>query len=121
MFLGLLTISRLASLGTHITYLIDKIILQIVKKISTFPHCTRDDNQEHLLFFDSFVFLALKEDAFSDVGIDNKILLRKTAKGFLRDWIVKRKIVGLIIRPDKYIFGSATNEKKKAFKWKKFF
>ena len=58
-----------------------------------------------------FVFLVLKEEMFNDVAIDNKILLRKTAKGFLRDWMVKNKIVSLIIRPDKYIFGSAANKK----------
>ena len=58
-----------------------------------------------------FVFLALKEVSFNDHDIDNKILLKKTAEGFLRDWLVKNKIVALVIRPDKYIFGSATNEK----------
>ena len=58
-----------------------------------------------------FVFLVLKEDAFYDVGIDNKILFKKTAKGFLSDWMAKNKIVALIIRPDKYIFGSAANKK----------
>ena len=58
-----------------------------------------------------FVFLVLKEDTFYDVGKDNKILLRKTAKGFLNDWMAKNKIVALIIRPDKYIFGSAPTEK----------
>ena len=58
-----------------------------------------------------FVFLVLKEDTFYDVGIENKILLRKTAKGFLKDWMQKNKIVALIIRPDKYIFGSAPDEK----------
>ena len=59
----------------------------------------------------SFVFLVIKEEMFNDVAIDNEILLRKTAKGFLRDWMVKNKIVSLIIRPDKYIFGSAANKK----------
>ena len=58
-----------------------------------------------------FVFLVLKEDTFNDVGIDNKILHRKIAKGFARDWMVKNKIVALVIRPDKYIFGSATTGK----------
>ena len=58
-----------------------------------------------------FVFLVLKEDTFNDVGIDNKILHRKIAKGFSRDWMVKNKIVALVIRPDKYIFGSAATEK----------
>ena len=58
-----------------------------------------------------FVFLVLKEDTFYDVGIDNKILFRKTAKGFLSDWMAKNQIVALIIRPDKYIFGSAPTEK----------
>ena len=59
----------------------------------------------------NFVFLVIKEEMFNDVAIDNEILLRKTAKGFLRDWMVKNKIVSLIIRPDKYIFGSAANKK----------
>ena len=76
-----------------------------------FPQFVESDKRSDDTLGYEFVFLALKEDAFSDAGIDNKILLRKTAKGLLRDWIVKRKIVGLIIRPDKYIFGSATNEK----------
>ena len=58
-----------------------------------------------------FVFLVLNEDTVYDVGIDNKILFRKTAKGFLSDWMAKNKIVALIIRPDKYIFGSAPTEK----------
>ena len=58
-----------------------------------------------------FVFIALQEQKFNDVGIDNKILLKKTAEGSLRNWMVKSKIVALIIRPDKYIFGSAANEK----------
>ena len=58
-----------------------------------------------------FVFIALQEQKFNDVGIDNKILLKKTAEGSLRNWMVKSKIVALIVRPDKYIFGSAANEK----------
>ena len=58
-----------------------------------------------------FVFLVLKEEMFNDVAIDNKILFRKTAKGFLNDWMAKNKIVALIIRPDKYIFGSAPTGK----------
>ena len=58
---------------------------------------------------------SFKDEKFEkaeNIGIDNKILLRKTAKGFLRDWIVKRKIVALIVRPDKYIFGSASSKKE---------
>ena len=58
-----------------------------------------------------FVFIALQEQKFNDVGIDNKILLKKTAEGSLRNWMVKSKIVALIVRPDKYIFGSAAKEK----------
>ena len=58
-----------------------------------------------------FVFIALQEQKFNDVGVDNKILLKKTAEGSLRNWMVKSKIVALIVRPDKYIFGSAANEK----------
>jgi 3-(3-hydroxy-phenyl)propionate hydroxylase len=58
-----------------------------------------------------FVFIALQEQKFNDVGIDNKILLKKTAEGSLRNWMVKSKIVALIVRPDKYIFGSTANEK----------
>ena len=58
-----------------------------------------------------FVFIVLQEQKFNDVGIDNKILLKKTAEGSLRNWMLKSKIVALIVRPDKYIFGSAANEK----------
>ena len=59
-----------------------------------------------------FILLVLENNACSEVNMNSNILTKKVAKGSLRNWIIKSKKEAVIIRPDKYIFGSASSKKE---------
>ena len=59
-----------------------------------------------------FILLVLENNAYYKDNIVSNILTKKIAKGSLRNWIIKSKKEAVIIRPDKYIFGSASSKKE---------
>ncbi len=77
-----------------------------------FPQFTEHSKKSDDSLGYKFILLVLKDATCCDVNIDKKILIKKIAKGSLRNWIAKSKKEAVIIRPDKYIFGSASSKKE---------
>ena len=77
-----------------------------------FPQFTEDCKKSDDTLGYKFILLVLENNACSEVNMDPNILTKKVAKGSLRNWIIKSKKEAVIIRPDKYIFGSASSKKE---------
>ncbi len=77
-----------------------------------FPQFIEDSKKSDDILGYKFILLVLENNACSEVNMDPNILTKKVAKGSLRNWIIKSKKEAVIIRPDKYIFGSASSKKE---------
>ena len=77
-----------------------------------FPQFIEDSTKSDDILGYKFILLVLEKNACSEVNMDPNILTKKVAKGSLRNWIIKSKKEAVIIRPDKYIFGSASSKKE---------
>jgi len=77
-----------------------------------FPQFIEDSKKSDDSLGYKFILLVLEDNACSDVIMDKKILSKKIAKESFRNWIINAGKEAVIIRPDKYIFGSASSKKE---------
>ena len=70
------------------------------------------ESEDFLLIFVTLCTSLTESQTIAEIKSNAKILTKKVANGSLRNWIIKSKKEAVIIRPDKYIFGSASSKKE---------